>query len=148
MKYLNSVYNLLFEGVESYQWRIISNNDKMIEYKFTDISDNKYKVAFTKNSYDMTYELTYYVHDKDYYSVSKVVNTNPYKILQTVFGDILNDFIKNKSPKKIVINGLSKDKERSYISQRTKMYVRYLERNNIKGYKLSHHGNRINLTKL
>ncbi len=148
MKYLNSVYNLIFEGVDSYQWKNISDNGKMIEYKFTDISDNKYKVAFTKNSYDMTYELTYYVHDKDYYSVSKVVNTNPYKILQTVFGDILNDFIKKKNPKKIVINGLSKDKERSYVSQRTKMYVRYLERNNINGYKLSHHGNRINLTKL
>ena len=147
----------MFESVESYQWEFLSDNEKKVRYSFIDTMNNNYLVEFKniprlKSSYNdlgTEYELSYYVHDKEYYNVSKLVNVNPYRTLQTVFGEILLDFIKRKSwVKKITMTGLSKDTERQYISQRTRMYVRYLERNPIPGYKMENYGNKINLIKI
>ena len=158
MKYLNSIYDLLLEEVQSYQWELVSDGDKKVKYTFDDDNGNSYLVEIKslpgiKGDLSTTWELVYFVADEDQYmrffSVSKVVNVNPYKTVQTVFGDILRDFIKRKSwVKTIMIHGLSKDREREYISQRTKMYVRFLERNPIPGYKLTQYGNRINLVKI
>jgi hypothetical protein len=80
--------------------------------------------------------------------VSKLVNVNPYRILKTVLGDILSDFINRRPAEKITMHGLSKEKEKHYISQRTKMYVRYLEMNPLPGYKMENHINKINLIKI
>lgn len=158
MKYLNSIYDLLLEEVQSYQWELVSDGDKKVKYTFDDDNGNSYLVEIKnlpgiKNDLSTSWELVYFVVDEDQYSrffsVSKVVNVNPYKTLQTVFGDILRDFIKRRSwAKTIMIHGLAKDREREFISQRTKMYVRFLERNPIPGYKLTQYGNRINLTKM
>lgn len=154
MRYINSIYEFLIESVQSYNWEFISDDGKKIKYKFNDLVNNLYLVEFKKitsrNSVN-EYELTYYVYDNDknYYNVSKLTNVNPYRILKTIFSEILTDFI-NRNPltKNIKMEGLSKDYERNYISQRTKMYVRYLERNPINGYKLETFGNRINLIKI
>lgn len=159
MKYLNSIWNILLESVESYEWKFESDTDDKVRYKFKDSCDNWYLVEFKsiprlragKNDLGTEYELSYFVYDKskDSYDVSKLVNVNPYRTLKTVFGDILNDFIKRKSwVKKITMVGLSKEREKEYVSQRTKMYVRYLERNPLRGYKLENYGNRINLIKI
>jgi len=159
MKYLNSIYDLLLEEVQSYQWELVSDSDRKVKYTFDDANGNSYLVEIKNlpgnrgNDISTSWELVYFVVDEDQYtrffSVSKVVNVNPYRTLQTVFGDILRDFIKRKSwTKTIMIHGLAKDREREYISQRTKMYVRFLERNPIPGYKLTQYGNRINLTKI
>jgi len=155
MKYLNPISNLLMESIESYQWELISDTDTITQYNFYDLVDNKYLVQFKslpglKGGLSTSWELTYFVKSDDgSYSVSKLVNVNPYRTLKTVFGDILNDFIKIKSWVKIIsLEGLSKEREREYISQRTKMYVRYLERNPISGYRLSHYNNNISLIKL
>jgi hypothetical protein len=157
MRYLNSIYDLLFEAVESYQWEFIEDTDKRIRYSFIDMNDNKYLVEFKnipsgrKRDLGTQYELCYYVYDEDKqdYNVSKVVNVNPYRTLQTVFGNILNDFIERKSwVKKISLQGLSKDQEGHYISQRTRMYARYLERNPVTGYKMVTYNNTINLIKI
>lgn len=158
MKYLNSIYDLLLEEVQSYQWELVSDGDRKVKYTFDDDNGNSYLVEIKnlpgiKNNLSASWELVYFVVDEDQYtrffSVSKVVNVNPYRTLQTVFGDILRDFIKRKSwAKTIMIHGLAKNREREYISQRTKMYVRFLERNPIPGYKLSNYGNIINLTKI
>ncbi len=96
------------------------------------------------------YELSYYVYDESNqsYTSTKIVNVNPYRILQTVFGDIINDFIRRKPlVKKITMFGLSKDREKHFISQRTRMYVRYLERNPIPGFTMTNYNNTINLIK-
>lgn len=151
MKYLNSISDLLMESIESYQWELTFDTDKQVNYKFNDILGNTYLVSFIRNSAkEDSYELTYYVHDKEqgYYSVSRVVNVNPYKTIQTVLGDILIDFINIRSPYKISLEGLSKDRERSYVSQRTKVYLRFLERSPINGYRMENFGNKINLIKI
>lgn len=159
MKYLNSIYDLLFEEVESYQWELSEDSNSKVSYQFIDIIGNKYLVEFknipklrgNKNDIGTEYELSYFVYDdkKDYYNAYKIVNVNPYNILKTVFGDIIVDFVKRKPHiKSITMFGLAKDMEKHFVTQRTKMYVRYLERNPIPGFKLEYHGsNKISLIK-
>ena len=159
MKYLNSIWDILFEAVEPYEWEFISDNEKNVRYRFTDTMGNNYLVEFkniprlksSANDLGTEYEISYFVLDKesDYYNVSKLVNVNPYKTLHTIFGGVLYDFIKRKSwVKKPTMTGLAKDTERTYVSQRTRMYVRYLERNPIPGFKMENYGNKINLVKI
>lgn len=155
MKFLNSIYDLLLEGIDSYNFELIEDKGNNTKYSFQDLNGNNYLVQFIPVSGDSemnmstTWELSWFVmHDGDY-TVSKVVNVNPYKTIKTVLGDIINDFIKRKSWVKVItMEGLSKEQEKDYISQRTKMYVRFLERNPIPGYKMRKYGNRINLIKI
>jgi hypothetical protein len=155
MKNLSSIYDLLLEGVESYLFELKSDNPKMVKYSFEDAVGNRYLVEFKNipilrtGDLSTTYELLYFVLNDDHYSVSKVVNVNPYRVLKTVFGDILNDFTNRFSwIKNIYFVGLAKEREREYISSRTKMYVRYLTMNPIPGYRLQNAGNSIKLTKI
>lgn len=155
MRNLSSIYDLLLEGVESYAFELESDNPKMVKYSFEDIVGNKYLVEFKNipilrtGDLSTTFELLYFVLNDDHYSVSKVVNVNPYRVLKTVFGDILNDFINRFSwTKTIYFVGLAKEREREYISSRTKMYVRYLTMNPIPGYRLQNSGNSIKLDKI
>jgi len=161
MKYLYSIHDFIFESVESYQWELVSDvgdNSKKTTYSFIDSIGNKYNVEFNgklnlrqKRTESITeYELSYYVYDESNqsYTSTKIVNVNPYRILQTVFGGIINDFVKrNHLVKKITMFGLSKDREKHFISQRTRMYVRYLERNPIPGFTMTNYSNTINLIK-
>ena len=152
MKYLESIW----ESYSGYNWEFLSANDNRVKYTFTDSENNNYLVEFKSlpgikpGELSTEWELTYFVHNEDHYSVSKLTGVSPYKICKTVLTDILTDFTKRYSwVKSIHIHGLSKDREKSYISQRTKMYVRHLERNPISGYKLlPNYGNRINLIKI
>lgn len=155
MKNLSSIYDLLLEGVESYAFELVSDNPKMVKYSFEDIVGNKYLVEFKNipilrtGDLSTTFELLYFVLNDDHYSVSKVVNVNPYKVLKTVFGDILSDFTNRFNwAKTIYFVGLAKEREREYISSRTKMYVRYLTMNPVPGYKLQNAGNSIKLDKI
>ena len=154
MKNLSSIYDLLLEGVESYAFELVSDNPKMVKYSFEDVVGNRYLVEFKNipilrtGDLSTTYELLYFVLNDDHYSVSKVVNVNPYRVLKTVFGDILNDFTNRFRVKTIYFVGLAKEREREYISSRTKMYVRYLTMNPIPGYRLQNAVNSIKLTKI
>lgn len=154
MKYINSIWNFLLESIESYNWEFDSDNDNKVKYFFIDNMNNKYLVEFKNKSGKsriVEYELSYYVYDssKKSYDVNKLVNVNPYKTIKTVLGDILHDFIeRNPKVKKITMVGLPKEREREYVSQRTKMYVRYLERNPLPGWKMVNYGNKINLIKI
>jgi len=159
MKHLKSLYKIILEEVESYQWELVSDDDMKVKYMFVDTKGNKYLVEFKniprlragKNDLSTEYELSYFVLDEkgDHFTVSRLVNVNPFSTLKTIFDEILPDFIKRKSwVKKITMTGLSKDRERSMISQRTKMYVRHLERNPVSGFRMEHFGNKINLIKL
>ena len=119
-----------------------------------DVVGNRYLVEFKNipilrtGDLSTTYELLYFVLNDDHYSVSKVVNVNPYRVLKTVFGDILNDFTNRFRVKTIYFVGLAKEREREYISSRTKMYVRYLTMNPIPGYRLQNAVNSIKLNKI
>lgn len=154
MKHLNSILNFIFENVKSYEFELISNDTKMFKYTFEDVIGNKYLVEFKnipvnkKSSLSNVYELLYYVYSDGYYTVSKIVNVNPYRVLQTVFGDILNDFIK-KCPwaTNIYFIGLGKDREKEFVTSRTKIYSRYLDMNPPVGFIVKQSGNTIQLTK-
>lgn len=156
MKNLYSIYDKLFELIESYSTELISNEDPVIKYKFSDTDRNEYLVEI-KNLDDperkgrilgKRYEIVYFVLNEGEYSVSKLVNVNPYRTIKTVLGDILNDFLKKRPwVSQIRLTGLSKDIEKEYISQRTKFYLRYLERNPIRGFRVRSAGNLIILDK-
>jgi len=154
MKYVNN-YKLFNE---SYDFEILSNKDLKIEYKFKDDLDNKFLVQFKnvpigKNILSKEYTMSYFVWDNDMknWSVSKLIESNPWKIVSTVLGVIMNDFLKRKSfiCNKLTFEGLAKENEKSYITQRTKMYLRYLTNNPIPDFKMTNYGNNtITLTKI
>lgn len=155
MKYLDDFYQFLCEEVQSYQFEFDSNDPFLITYKFEDIIGNKYLVEFKNipirkiGELSHVYELLYFVEDEGQYSVSKIVNVNPYRILQTVFGDILNDFAKRCSwAKEIYFVGLSKDREKEYVTSRTRIYKRYLDMNPPEGFSIRQGGNAIQLRRL
>jgi hypothetical protein len=153
MKYLKSIY----ESIESYKWEFISDNNFLVNYEFVDLLGNKYLVEF-KNDYDKVcnrkilskqYELVYFVKDGEEYNVSKIVNVNPYRTLKTILEGILIDFLERKPwVKSIRMEGLRKESEDSeYITKRTKLYMRYLERNPVSGFTLKQIVNTIKLNK-
>lgn len=155
MKYLSSIYDLLLESVESYEFQLVSDDPMLFKYSFIDVVGNKYLVELKNipvskvGKLSNVYELLYFVEDKGEYSVSKIVNVNPYRVLQTVFGDILNDFISKCSwAKTIYFVGLSKDREKEYISSRTRVYKRYLDMNPVPGFRVQQSGNAIQLIKI
>lgn len=113
-----------------------------IKYEFT-IDNDKYQVEFRKIT-DM-WELLYYIWDNDNWSVSKLPSKgNIHKIINMVFGTYLKKFIDENNPKEILIEGLPKEREKEYVSQRTKLYLRYLRNNKPNGWELSPKGNPVN----
>jgi hypothetical protein len=155
MKHLKFFSEIILEDVQSYEFELVSDNPMLVKYSFIDAVGNNYLVEFKNKPVgrvgDLSniYELVYFVKDDDYYSVSKIVNVNPYRVLKTVFTDILNDFKKRVSwTKKIYFIGLSKDIEKDYISSRTKIYKRYLDMNPPSGFRVSQNGNTIELNKI
>jgi hypothetical protein len=155
MKNLSSFYQFIIEEVQSYSFEIVSDNSMLFKYSFEDVVGNKYLVEFKNipvrrpGELSNVYELLYFVEDEGSYSVSKIVNVNIYRVLQTVFGDILNDFSKRCSwAKEIFFVGLAKESEKDYITSRTRVYKRYLDMNPPKGFSVRQGGNAIQLRKL
>lgn len=150
------------ESIESYSFEVESNDDMNVKYIFDDSDGNKYLVQFKNDSIGpkykpilgTSYELSYFVWDEEInnWSVSKIVNSvkgNIYSTLKTIFDKILNYFLDNRSwVKSIWFEGLSKEQENSYQSQRTRVYLRYLKNNPVPGFEVRNFGNnRINLIK-
>ena len=46
MKHLKSLYKIILEEVESYQWELVSDDDMKVKYMFVDTKGNKYLVEF------------------------------------------------------------------------------------------------------
>ena len=155
MKFLENFYQFLLEEVQSYSFELISNDPILFKYSFEDVVGNKYLVELKNipvrkpGELSNVYELLYFVEDEGSFSVSKIVNVNPYRVLQTVFGDILNDFSKRCSwAKEIFFVGLAKETEKDYITSRTRVYKRYLDMNPPKGFSVRQGGNAIQLRRL
>ena len=151
---------MISESFDSYSIdKVIDNDDFLVNYEFTDSNNNKYLVQFkndaigpkSKPVLGRCYELTYYVWDDEInnWNVNKIVNTNLYRVLHTVFGEILNDFLNNRPwVNRIRLEGLAKEREREYLTQRTKAYLRHLRNNPIDGFDIENFGNnRITLIK-
>ena len=155
MKYLSHFFQFLTEEVQSYNFELESDDPFLIKYKFEDVIGNKYLVEFKNipikkiDELSHVYELLYYVEDEGSYTAYKIVNVNPYRVLQTVFGDILNDFAKRCNwTKEIFFVGLAKETEREYVTSRTKIYKRYLDMNPPEGFSVRQGGNAIQLRRL
>lgn len=154
MKYLKSIKDIN-ESINSYSFDVESNDDLNVKYRFTDLDGNKYLVQFKNDSVGpknkpvlgTSYELAWFVWDNEIndWSVSKVVNSvkgNVYSTLKTIFDKILNYFLESRSwIKSIWFEGLSKNQETSYQSQRTRVYLRYLRNNPIEGFDAQNFGN-------
>jgi len=136
----------LFESVQSYQF----DKGDDLHYYFIDEFRNEFMVEFDKIG-DNEVECVYLVKDntKQHFKWTyKEVKTNIFKVTQTILSDIIIDFMKNNpNIEEILIKGLSKEKEKDFISQRTKWYLRFLERNPIEGWSVERSGNEIYLFK-
>ena len=136
--------------------KITKDDNYYVDYTFEDHSGNKFLVQFKnitigKNTLGKEYTMSYFVWDNDIndWSVSKLIESKPLRIVDTVLGTILNDFVKRKSflCNKVQFEGLAKENERDYMTQRTKMYLRYLTNNPVPNFKMTNYGNKFILTR-
>ena len=139
-------------------FNITKDDNYYVEYTFNDNKGNRFLVQFKniiigKNTLSKEYTMSYFVWDSEInnWSVSKLISSSPYKIVSMVLGKILNDFVVRKSflCNKVQFEGLAKENERDYMTQRTKMYLRYLGNNPVPNFKMTNYGNNtITLTRI
>lgn len=153
MKFLKTYR--LFELVKSYNWSYLGNTegyqaDSNQQYKFTDDYNNEFIVEFIKKSNESDeVELKWFVTEGGSNNMNKVVNGNPFRILETILSEILIDYLnRNQWVALLYMQGLGKDQEKELETQRTRLYVRHLKNNPIPGYELYHGGNDIELIKI
>jgi hypothetical protein len=137
----------LFEAVQSYDWKFDGQDGNCWIYYFDDESGNQFRVEIERHP-ENEVEIRYLVKDGDDWNY-KEVKTNVWKITETVMGQILKDFLsKNDWVQSVKIVGLGKVVENEPITQRTKLYWRYLNNNPIDGWELDRYGNEIYLDKI
>jgi hypothetical protein len=136
----------LFENVKPYSFYYDGFDGASYHYFFTD-DKNKFRVEFDKRPYNEI-EITYRVLNQNNKWSFEMVETNIFRIMETIFGHILPDFIKqNPWCESFVIKGLGKITEKEPITQRTKAYMRYLQKNPVEGWNIDRYGNEISLLK-
>jgi hypothetical protein len=152
VKHLHNYLSFTSSNSFSDTVKIVKDNDFFVDYTFEDGSQNRFLVQFKnitlgKNILSKEYTMSYFVWDStiNNWSVTKLAKSSPYKITSTVLGTILNDFLIRKSfiCNKVQFEGLAKENEREFQTQRTKMYLRYLENNPISNFKMTNYGNNI-----
>ena len=146
------------ESLATYDFELVDDHDMKVKYEMSDEFDNRFLVVFKNDSMGpsskpvlgKSYELTYFVFDEDEgrWSVDKIVQTNVWVLMRTIFGKILEDFIGDRPwVHTIRLEGQPKQGEAG-ITQRTKLYLRHLENNPVPRFRVDNHGNnRINLVK-
>ena len=142
MNHLKSI----FESIESYPFEDGGLEVATYYYFFSD-GQNEFRVEIDRNSQNEV-DLVYRVKNDNEWTF-KVVQTNIFSLLKTIFGGIIPNFIsKNEWCQMITIKGLGKGSESDAITQRTKVYYRYLQNNPIEGWELDRYGNEIYLDKI
>jgi hypothetical protein len=142
MKHLNSI----FESIESFPFEDRGLEGATYYYFFSD-GQNEFRVEIDRKP-EGEAEILYRVKEGDEWTF-KVVQTNIFSLLKTIFSGIIPDFIsKNDWCQMITIKGLGKGTEKDPLHQRTKVYYRYLQNNPIDGWKLDRYGNEIYLDKI
>lgn len=146
MKHLSSIYDLLLESVESYPFEDGGLEGATYYYYFSD-GKNDFRVEIDRKPQGES-ELIYRVKNDDRWTF-ELVQTNIFSLLKTIFSGILPDFIsKNDWCSEITIKGLGKESENDEITQRTKVYYRYLQNNPIDGWEIDRYSNEIYLNKI
>lgn len=142
MKYLKSI----FESIVSYPFEYSGHEGATYYYLFSD-GQNEFRVEIDRKP-EGEAEILYRVKEGENWTF-KVVQTNIFRLLKTIFDGILPDFIsKNDWCQMITIKGLGKGNEKDSLHQRTKVYYRYLQNNPIEGWELDRYGNEIYLDKI
>jgi hypothetical protein len=142
MKHLISI----FESIDSFPFEDGGLEDTTYYYFFSD-GQNEFRVEIDRKP-EGEAEILYRVKEGEDWTF-KVVQTNIFSLLKTIFSGIIPDFIsKNDWCQMITIKGLGKGTEKDSLHQRTKIYYRYLQNNPIDGWKLDRYGNEIYLDKI
>jgi hypothetical protein len=142
MKHLKSI----FESIEFYPFEYGGHEGATYYYFFSD-GQNEFRVEIDRKP-EGEAEILYRVKEGENWTF-KVVQTNIFRLLKTIFNGILPDFIsKNDWCQMIIIKGLGKGTEKDPLHQRTKVYYRYLQNNPIEGWELDRYGNEIYLDKI
>jgi hypothetical protein len=141
MRYIKSI----FESIEFYPFE--DGLDGATYYYFFSDGQNEFRVEIDRKP-EGEAEILYRVKENNDWTF-KVVQTNIFSLLKTIFNGIIPDFIsKNDWCSEITIKGLGKGNESDAITQRTKVYYRYLQNNPIEGWELDRYGNEIYLDKI
>jgi hypothetical protein len=142
MNHLKSI----FESIESFPFEDGGLEGTTYYYYFSD-GQNGFRVEIDRKP-EGEVEVIYRVKEGNDWTF-KVVKTNIFSLLKTIFSGIIPDFIsKNDWCQMITIKGLGKGTEKDPIHQRTKVYYRYLQNNLIDGWELDRYGNEIYLDKI
>ena len=142
MKHLKSI----FESIDFFPFEDGSQEGATYYYYVSD-DQNEFRVEIDRKP-EGEVEILYRVKEGDEWTF-KIVSTNIFSLLKTIFGGILPDFIsKNDWCQMITLKGLGKGTEKDPIHQRTKVYYRYLQNNPIDGWELDRYGNEIYLDKI
>jgi hypothetical protein len=142
MKHLKSI----LESIESYPFEYGGLEGATYYYYFSD-GQNEFRVEIDRKPQSEA-EVVYRVKTGDNWTF-ELVQTNIFSLLKTIFNGIIPDFInKNDWCSEITIKGLGKGNESDAITQRTKVYYRYLQNNPIEGWELDRYDNEIYLDKI
>ena len=142
MRHIKSI----FESIESFPFEDGGLEGATYYYFFSD-GQNEFRVEIDRKP-EGEAEILYRVKEGEDWTF-KVVQTNIFSLLKTIFSGIIPDFIsKNDWCQMITIKGLGKGSEKDPIHQRTKVYYRYLQNNPIDGWELDRYGNEIYLDKI
>lgn len=145
MKFIQSFK--IFESVESYDFKYEGKDGPNSIYKLKDEFGNNFIVEISRHPQNEV-ELIYLVENDGKWSF-KEVKTNIWRLTETIIGKILNDFLsKNEWVESVKIVGVGKKMEKDAITQRTKLYWRYLNNNPIPGWNIDKYGNEIYLYKI
>lgn len=137
----------IFESVKSYDFTYEGQEGTYWVYLLKDEFENQFKVEISRRP-ENEVELIYLVKSGDNWTY-KEVKTNIWKLTETIIGKILNDFLnRNDWVESVKIVGLGKNSEKEAITQRTKLYWRYLNNNPMIGWELDRYGNEIYLYKI
>lgn len=134
----------LFDTTSYYRWF----KDEESNYRFEDDLGTKFLVEFHKIG-DVS-EMFWYYFDTTTQSWSlEVIKTNIYRLLPTVLGEILKDYIfDNPDVMTILIRGKHEKFEKSPVSKRTRIFHAWLQKNPIQDFDLSLVENEIYLEKI